>query len=76
MLLIVGGVVSSSTVLVIVVVFPAESLATIVIVLLPAASVRALEKLPSDPTVTASALPLLSLIVTVTGLEVTSLVIP
>ena len=55
---------------------PAESVATTVIVLLPDANVRALLKDPSEPTVTASADPLLSLTVTVTGLDVMSLVVP
>ena len=74
-LLITGAEVSSLTVLVTVVDLPAESVATIVIVLLPSVSVRTLEKPPSDPTVTFSAEPLLSLTVTLTGLDVVSLVV-
>ena len=74
--MITGAEVSSLTVLVTVVVLPAESVATIVIVLLPSVRVSALEKLPSDPTVTLSAEPLLSLTVTLTGLDVASLVVP
>lgn len=75
-LLITGADVSSLTVLVTVVVLPAESVATTVIVLVPATRVRALLKFPSEPTVTLSATPLLSLIVTLTGLDVASLVVP
>ena len=74
--LIVGAVVSRVTVRVTVLLLPALSVATMVIVLLPEASVRDLLKEPSAPTVTASADPLLSLIVTVTGLDVISLVVP
>ena len=74
--MITGAEVSSFTVLVTVVDLPAESVATIVIVLLPSVSVRTLEKPPSDPTVTFSAEPLLSLTVTLTGLDVVSLVVP
>lgn len=74
--LIVGATVSRVTVLTTVVDLPALSVATTVIVLLPAASVNALLNDPSAPTGTASAVPLLSLTVTVTGLEVISLVVP
>ena len=73
---ILGAVVSRMTVLVTVACFPALSVATTVIVLVPAAKVNALLKVPSSFTVTASALPLLSLMVTVHGLDVTSLVLP
>ena len=59
-----------------VVVLPAASLATTAMVLLPTTSVRSLLKLPSLPTVTAVAAPLLSFTVTVTGLDVLSLVVP
>ena len=72
--MITGAVVSTVTVLVTVVVLPAESFATTVMV--PVTSVSALLKVPSDPTVTVSAVPLFSLTVTVTGLEVASLVVP
>ena len=68
--LITGAVVSTVTVLVTVVVLPAESFATTVMVFVPVTSVSALLKVPSDPTVTVSAVPLFSLTVTVTGLEV------
>jgi hypothetical protein len=74
--LITGAVVSTVTVLVTVVVLPAESFATTVMVFVPVTSVSALLKVPSDPTVTVSAVPLFSLTVTVTGLEVASLVVP
>lgn len=74
--MITGAEVSSFTVLVTVVDLPAESVATIVIVLLPSVSVRTLEKPPSVPTITLSAEPLLSLTVTLTGLDVVSLVVP
>ena len=74
--LITGAVVSNLTVLVTVVLFPALSVAVIVIVLVPLASVNTLLNDPSDSTVTDSAVPLFSLIVTVTGLLVTSLVTP
>ena len=67
-LLITGAVVSNVTVCVIVVVLPVPSFATTIIVFVPSARVRALLKLPSLPTVTASAAPELSLTVTVTGL--------
>lgn len=73
---ILGGVVSRVTVLVTVVCLPALSVATTVIVLEPAASVRALLNVPSAFTVTASAAPLFSLMVTVHGLDVTSFVVP
>lgn len=68
--MITGAVVSTVTVLVTVVVLPAESFATTVMVFVPVTSVSALLKVPSDPTVTVSAVPLFSLTVTVTGLEV------
>jgi hypothetical protein len=74
--LITGATVSRVTVLVTVVVLPAESFATTVIVLLPDASVRVLLKDPSVPTVTDSAVPEFNLIVTVTGLDVASFVVP
>jgi hypothetical protein len=74
--LITGAVVSSVTVLVTVVDLPAESVATTVIVLLPVAKVSALLNEPSAPTVTDSAVPEFNLIVTVTGLEVASFVVP
>jgi hypothetical protein len=74
--LMVGAVVSSVTVLVTVVDLPALSVATMVIVFEPVASVSALLKEPSEPTVTLAAVPLFSLTVTVTGLDVTSLVVP
>ena len=74
--MITGAVVSTVTVLVTVVVLPAESFATTVMVFVPVTSVSALLKVPSDPTVTVSAVPLFSLTVTVTGLEVASLVVP
>ena len=74
--LIAGALVSSFTVLVTVVLFPALSVATIVIVLEPSTSVTTLDQEPLEATVAASALPLLSLTVTDTGLEVRSLVVP
>lgn len=74
--MITGAPVSSVTVLVTVVDLPALSVATTVIVFVPFARVRSLVNEPSLPTVTDSAVPLLSLIVTLTGLEVTSFVVP
>lgn len=71
MLLITGAPVSNLTVLVTVVVFPALSVATIVIVLLPFVRVIVLDQEPSLLTVTDA-----PLTVTVTGLEVTSFVVP
>ena len=71
MLLITGAPVSNLTVLVTVVVFPALSVATIVIVLLPFVRVIVLDQEPSLVTVTDA-----PLTVTVTGLEVTSFVVP
>ena len=71
MLLITGAPVSNLTVLVTVVVFPALSVATIVIVLLPFVRVIVLDQEPSLLTVTDA-----PLTVTVTGLEVTSVVVP
>lgn len=74
--MITGAAVSSVTVLVTVVDLPALSVATTVIVFVPFASVRSLLNVPLDATVTASAVPELSLIVTLTGLDVTSFVVP
>ena len=75
-LTIVGAPVSSFTVRVTVVDLPALSVATIVIVLVPSASVNVLLKDPSEATVTLSAEPELRLMVSVTGLEVASFVLP
>ena len=55
---------------------PALSVETIVKVLDPAARVNAFEKLPLSLTVTDTAALLLCLMVTVHGLDVTSLVVP
>ena len=66
-----GAVVSSLTVRVTVVCLPAESVATIVIVLLPAVSVTVVLNDPSEPTVTD-----LPFTVSVTGDDVTSFVVP
>lgn len=74
--LIAGGVVSKTTVLVIVVDLPALSVDTTAIVFVPWANVRTLLKDPSSPTVTCSAAPLLSLTVTLHGLDVISFVVP
>lgn len=71
-----GAAVSRVTVLVTVVDLPALSVDTMVIVFAPLASVSTLLKVPSALTVTAAALPLLSLTVTVHGLDVASLVVP
>ena len=67
---------SNVTVRVTVVVFPALSFATTIIVFVPDVRVSVLLKLPSFPTETVSAVPELSLTVTVTGLDVTSFVVP
>ena len=64
---------SSFTVLVTVVLFPALSVATTVMVLVPSVRVITLDQEPSEATVAASTLPLFSLTVTDTGLDVASL---
>ena len=71
-----GALVSSFTVLVTVVLFPALSVATTVMVLVPSVRVITLDQEPSEATVAASALPLFSLTVTDTGLDVASFVVP
>lgn len=67
---------SSFTVLVTVVLFPALSVATTVMVLVPSVRVITLDQEPSEATVAASALPLFNLTVTDTGLDVASFVVP
>ena len=67
---------SSFTVLVTVVLFPALSVATTVMVLVPSVRVITLDQEPSEATDAASAQPLYSMTVTDTGLDVASFVVP
>lgn len=71
-----GTEVSSVTVLVTLLLLPAASVAVTTMVLEPLAKVTALVKLPLPPTLSAPWSTLLSRTVTVTGLDVASLVTP